>query len=296
MNLGLIINPTAGGGSALAAGEQAQKVFEQAGLEVLDLSGSSLIEAKANAQAAILKNQIDCLVVVGGDGIMHLGVNLCAGTNLPLGLIASGTGNDAARTLGLPVGDAVAAANLIVAKLANPRNIDVVKAHTTAGSFWFIGSISAGFDALVARRANRMKWPKGPAKYTIAMLLELASFKSIHFDAVIDGHPRSFDAMLCAACNTKGFGGGLLVAPDAQVDDSLIDLFIVHKISRLELIKVYPKAYTGAHIGHPAVEIVRASKVKLSSGDMPAFADGEAVGNSPIEAEVVPGALRMFCN
>ena len=123
MNLGLIINPTAGGGSALAAGEQAQKVFEQAGLEVLDLSGSSLIEAKANAQAAILKNQIDCLVVVGGDGIMHLGVNLCAGTNLPLGLIASGTGNDAARTLGLPVGDAVAAANLIVAKLANPRNI-----------------------------------------------------------------------------------------------------------------------------------------------------------------------------
>ena len=98
MNLGLIINPTAGGGSALAAGEQAQKVFEQAGFGVLDLSGSSLIEAKANARAAILKNQIDCLVVVGGDGIMHLGVNLCAGTNLPLGLIASGTGNDAART------------------------------------------------------------------------------------------------------------------------------------------------------------------------------------------------------
>lgn len=296
MNLGLIINPAAGGGSALTAGGQARQVFEQAGISVLDLSADSAVEAKAKAQDAILKNQIDCLVVVGGDGILHLGVNLCAGTNLPLGLIASGTGNDAARTLGLPVGDAISAANLIVSRLASPKNIDVVKAQTTVGSFWFIGSISAGFDALVARRANRIKWPKGPAKYTIAMLLELASFRAIHFDAEIDGQARSFDAMLCAACNTKGFGGGLLVAPEARVDDGLLDLFIVHKISRLELIKVYPKAYTGAHIGHPAVEIVRASKVKLSSGAMPAFADGESVGSSPIEAEVVPGALRMFCN
>ncbi len=295
MRLGIIVNPTAGGGAAKEAGRQAIEVFESADLTPIDLSGNSLAAARLNAEVAISANQIDGLVVVGGDGIMHLGVNLCAGTDLPLGLIAAGTGNDAARTLEMPVGDAVAAANLIVSTLASPRRVDAVKARTTAGSFWFIGSISAGFDALVARRAYRMKWPKGPAKYTIAMLLELASFKSIHFDAVIDGTLRSFDAMLCAACNTKGFGGGLLVAPDAQVDDGLLDLFIVHKISRLELIKVYPKAYTGAHIGHPAVEIVRASKVQLTSGAMPAFADGESVGSSPIEAEVVAGALRMFC-
>jgi len=296
MRIGLLINPTAGGGAGADAGAASRQVFETAGFKVVDLSGDTLVAAKLKAQESIAGNQIDALVVVGGDGILHLGVNLCAGTALPLGLIASGTGNDAARTLDLPVGDPVASANLIVEKITSPRAIDAVRATTTEGTFWFMGSISAGFDALVARRANRMKWPKGPAKYTIAMLLELASFKSIHFDAVIDGKPRSFDAMLCAACNTKGFGGGLLVAPDAQVDDGLIDLFIVHKISRLELIKVYPKAYTGAHIGHPAVEIVRASKVTLSSGDMPAFADGESVGSSPIEAEVVPGALRMFCN
>lgn len=296
MNLGLIINPTAGGGSAAVAGQQAQAVFAAAGIAVVDLSGATVEAARQNALAAISARKIDGLVVVGGDGVMHLGVNLCAGTDLPLGLIAAGTGNDAARTLGLPVGNAVAAAELIVSRISSPRSIDAVRATSTAGQFWFIGSVSAGFDALVARRANRMRWPKGPAKYTIAMLLELASFKSIHFDAIIDGKPRSFDAMLCAACNTKGFGGGLLVAPDAQIDDGLLDLFIVHKISRRELIKVYPKAYTGEHIGHPAVEIVRASKVALNSGSMPAFADGEAVGNSPLEAQVVAGALKIFCD
>jgi diacylglycerol kinase (ATP) len=169
-----------------------------------------------------------------------------------------------------------------------------VKANTSTGEFWFFGTISAGFDALVNQRANRWRWPKGPSRYTLAMVAELASFKPIHYEATIDGEHRSFQAMLCAVANSESFGGGMRVAPNAIIDDGLLELFIVHSISRPEFIKVFPKVFTGEHIHHPAVEIIQAKHVKISSGNMPAYSDGEAVGSSPVSAQIMPGSLRVF--
>jgi diacylglycerol kinase (ATP) len=294
MRIGLIINPAANAGRGAKAGLQVQELLLDAGLAVLNLSANTLEQARENGHRAIASKLIDGLIVVGGDGMVHLATNLCAQTEVPFGLVAAGTGNDAARTLGLPVANVPAAVRAILDNLEKPRAIDAVRATSTAGEFWFLGSISAGFDALVASRANKMRWPKGPARYTVAMLLELAKFKPIKFDAVIDGKSRKFEAMLCAVCNTKGFGGGLLAVPDASIDDGQFDLFIVHGISRLELIRMYPKAFKGLHVGHPAVEILRAKDVSLASGDMPAYADGESVGRAPITAKIVPGALRVF--
>ena len=294
MRLGVIVNPTAGRGVGKVEGAKAIELFKAAGISVVDLTGADMNEANANARHAINDSQVDGIVVVGGDGIAHLGVNLCAGTDLPLGMIGAGTGNDLARSIGMPLNDTAGSVDIILAHLNDPRTVDAVKAQTSTGEFWFFGTISAGFDALVNQRANRWRWPKGPSRYTLAMLAELASFKPIHYEATIDGEHRSFQAMLCAVANSESFGGGMRVAPNAIIDDGLLELFIVHSISRPEFIKVFPKVFTGKHISHPAVEIIQAKLVKLSSGNMPAYSDGEAVGHSPVSAQIMPGSLRVF--
>jgi diacylglycerol kinase (ATP) len=292
--LGIIINPSAGRGKGDARGRLVLDTLAKRGQGFIDLSGNNIEAANANARHAINDGLIDALVVVGGDGIAHLGVNIACDTGISLGIVAAGTGNDLARSLGLPEDDVMAGTDAILARLAMPRKVDAIKAHTSTGAFWFFGTASAGFDALCNQRANQMSWPKGQRRYDIAMVLELAKFKPIHYEATIDGEHRSFSAMLCAVANGPAFGGGMLIAPTAKVDDGFLDLFIVHAMSRLELLKVFPKVYTGGHVTHPAVEFVRAKSVKLSSGNMPVYSDGEARGHSPLTATVVPGALSVF--
>jgi diacylglycerol kinase (ATP) len=294
VRLGVIINPSSGRGKGAGRGELVLTTMAERGQEFLNLSGNTIEEANANARHAINDGLIDGLVVVGGDGIAHLGVNIACDTGMSLGIIAAGTGNDLARSIGMPEGDVVAGTHAVLDKLGTPRKVDAIKAHSSTGQFWFFGTASAGFDALCNQRANEMTWPKGPRRYDIAMVLELAKFKPIHYEATIDGEHRSFDAMLCAVANGPAFGGGMLIAPDAKVDDGYLDLFIVHAMSRLELLKVFPKVYTGGHVTHPAVEFVRAKNVKLSSGNMPVYSDGEARGHSPLTSTVVEGALSVF--
>lgn len=292
--LGVIINPAAGNGAGRIEGEQAITELQRES-EVLNLTGDSMAGSEAIARQAITDQLLDGLIVVGGDGMTHLGVNLCAESGIPLGIIAAGTGNDAARALGLPIGDAVAGARVVLNNLRQPRLVDLVKAKTTIGDFYYFGSLSVDFVALVNQRANSWKWPKGPNRYKLAMIAELASFKPISYKAQIDGEEKTFEAMLCSVANSPFFGGGMKVAPGAKIDDGFLDVFIVNKISRLELLKVFPKVYSGDHITHPAVEFIRAKKITLTPAvPMPAYSDGEPVGHAPVTAEIAPGLLKVY--
>lgn len=292
--LGVIINPAAGNGAGRIEGEQAITELQRES-EVLNLTGTSMADSERIARQAIADQLLDGLVVVGGDGMAHLGVNLCAETGIPLGIIAAGTGNDAARALGLPIGDAIAGARVVLNNLRQPREVDIVRAQSSIGKFYYFGSLSVDFVSLVNHRANSWKWPKGPNRYKLAMVAELASFKPIKYTAQIDGVEKTFEAMLCSVANSPFFGGGMKVAPAAKIDDGALDIFIVNKISRLELLKVFPRVYTGDHITHPAVEFIKAKKISLTPAvPMPAYSDGEPVGQAPISAEVVPGALRVY--
>ncbi|AOY56329.1 hypothetical protein A4Z71_05065 [Candidatus Rhodoluna planktonica] len=292
MRFGLVVNPTAGSGHGRLVADQVLPILARAG-ELVDLSAENYQSAAVKVRQAIDDGAVDSIVVVGGDGMAHLGANLCADKPVHLGIIPAGTGNDSAETLGIPK-DPVAAAEYLISRLSSPRRVDTGYASTSSQSFNFLGTVSAGFDALVNRRANQMRWPKGPSRYQLAMLAELASFKPIRYHAVIDGQEREFDAMLCAVANSGQFGGGMKIAPQASIDDGYLDLFIVHSISRPELIKVFPKVYSGAHVSHPAVEFVRARHIQLQSGDMPAYSDGEYVGNSPITATIRPASLSVL--
>ena len=294
LRLGIIINPSSGNGAGKVEGEKVITELQRES-EVLNLTGESLQESGAIARRAIKDQLIDGLVVVGGDGMAHLGVNLCAEGDIPLGIVAAGTGNDAARALGLPIGDSIAGARVIINNLRQPRSVDIVRANSSAGDFWYFGSMSIDFASLVNQRANTWKWPKGPSRYKFAMFAELASFKPVKYSATIDGVEKEFEAMLCSVGNSPYFGGGMLVAPHAKIDDGKLELFIVHKISRFELLKVFPKVYTGDHVTHPAVEFISAKKISLNSKtQMPAFSDGEPVGFAPITAEISPAALKVY--
>jgi diacylglycerol kinase (ATP) len=293
-SLGIVINPTSGRGKGKVLGEKAKLEFAKYNIELIDLSADTFVQAMENAKAALSRKEISGLVVVGGDGMFHLAVNAVAEFGIPVGLVAAGTGNDSARALGLPIHDVPMGVKKIVDSISKPRVVDVISTDSKGKTFYSFGAVSAGFDALVNKRANMWNWIKGPVKYRIAMYRELMAFKPIPYRLVIDGVERVLEANLCTVANAPSYGGGLLITPEAQVNDGKIDLFILNSISRMELIKIFPTVYEGKHVTHPAVEIIRAKHVEIHSEGMPAYSDGEHVGESPVICKVLPGALKVF--
>jgi len=292
--LGLIVNPTSGAGRGKALGAQFAAGLTELGIAYLDLSAPSAAEALAKGRAAITDGLIDGLVVLGGDGMVHLGVNLVAETELPLMVVGAGTGNDSARLFGMPIHDIPASLKYLAENLNSQRKVDAARVQNAAGVRTIFGSVSAGFDAIVNARANAMKFPKGKSKYSVGLFLELPKFQPIKYRIVLDGVERHLEAMLIAVANAPAYGGGMLISPSSSVTDGMLDLFIVHKISRFELVRLFPKVFSGGHITHPAVEFVAAKRVELYADDIPAVADGESVGRTPLTVEILPSALRLF--
>jgi len=290
--VGLIVNPTADKGRGAALGREVALRLRAGGHEVIDLSDKTAQGARERAVAGIAAG-LDVLAVTGGDGTVNLGVNLCAGTETVLAIVAAGTGNDIARALQLPLHDAQAAAEVISS--GSVRTIDAGR-HTDADgvAHWFAGVLGAGFDSVVNERANMWGWPKGRMRYNLAIARELPIFKPIPYVIEVDGVRHSTQAMLVAVGNGPSYGGGMQVCPDACFDDGLFDILIVHQISTLEFLKVFPKVFSGRHIGHPAVEILRGREVRLEASAIVSYADGERFAHLPMSCQNVPAALNVL--
>ncbi len=299
MKIALAVNPRASFGRGQQAGAEAADCFRTAGADVRLLCEDSY-DALAVAVDKALADGVDALVVVGGDGMVHLGVNALAGSGAafgqtPLGIIPSGTGNDLARALGLPRHDIPAAAARVLAALASGgRLIDAGRVCSGGRTRWFAGVVSAGFDAAVNERANGWRRPRGQARYNLAMLRELATFRAIEYTVTADGERWQQGAMLISVANGQSIGGGMKVVPDAVLDDGYLDLFIVRPLSRAGFLAVFPKVFSGRHVGHRAVEIRRVRRVELEAPGVVAYADGERIGPLPLAIEVVPGAIRVL--
>ena len=289
------INPNASFGRNRDVGPRVVEAIQRAGHTVAMLREANYELLRREVEHAVTAGT-DALVVVGGDGMVSLGTNLVAGTDIPLGIVAAGTGNDMARGLGLPIGDTDAATRAVVEALTRePRVIDAARVKHGELTTWYAAVLSAGFDAAVNERANLMTRPRGASRYIIALLRELVTLSAVQYRMVIDGVPREVEGMLVSVANNTSLGGGMTVAPGALLDDGLLDVFIVHRISRIEFLRVFPRVFRGTHTTHPAVEFVRARSVEIDADDsIVAYADGERVGPLPIRVDVVPGALKVL--
>lgn len=243
------------------------------------------------------------LVVVGGDGMVNLAANATARTGVPIGLIPTGTGNDFARTLGIPHADPDAAVDVLLGALGGePRSLDAASIASSAGERWFACSLSAGFDARVNDRANRLRWPAGPSRYVVALLAELARLRPAAYALELDGQRWEAPAVLVSLGNGVSLGGGMKVTPDAELDDGLLDVLVVAPLGRLALLRILPRVFSGTHVTDRRVTIRRAARVRIDAPatvespgqDVVAFADGERIGPLPVEVTVAPGALRVW--
>lgn len=286
MDVALLVNPTSGKGRGGALRASVEARLRDHGMSVRTVVGDDATHARDLASRAVTEG-VDAVVALGGDGMVHLALQVVAGTETPLGIVPAGTGNDLACCLGLPA-DPLAAVDVIGA--GSLRRIDAVR----VGERWFGCVLGAGFDSVVNERANTLRWPRGPARYNLAIAMELPRFRPLPFVLTLDGEEWRTDAMLVALGNAQSYGAGLRITPDARLDDGLIDVCVLAPVSKVDFIRTLPKARTGTHTGHPAVTIRRAKVVTVASPGVVAYADGERMGPLPLTCECVPGAVRVF--
>ncbi|WP_211349141.1 diacylglycerol kinase family protein [Nocardioides litoris] len=289
--IALLVNPAAGKGRAVQSVDVVRPRFAAAGLAVRSLVGADVDEAHDLARGAV-RDGVDALVVVGGDGMVNVALQAVATTATPLGLVPAGTGNDVARLLGLRRRDPLAAADRVVHALATGRRRTLDLAR--AGGRYYATVLAAGFDAVVNERANQMTWPRGQMRYNLATVRELRTFSPLSYVLDLDGREHRTDAMLVAVGNGPSFGGGLRIAEGARADDGLLDVVVIKPISKPELVRTYPRLFRGTHTTHPQFERHRVRRVTVAAAGVVGYADGERFGPLPLTVEAVPAALEVL--
>jgi len=289
----LLTNPMAGHGNAPHAAERAVARFQECGVDVTEIVGRDPTHARELVDAA-LAHGTDALVVAGGDGVISLALQSLAHSNIPLGIIPAGTGNDHAREYGIPVGDPAAAVDVIVA--GHTETIDLGHIRGADGTETWFGTIAAtGFDSLVSDRVNRMRWPHGRMRYNLAIVAELSQLHPLPFRLVLDGEREIVtDLTLAAFGNTRSYGGGMLICPGADHADGMLDITMVSSGSRLKLVRLFPTIFKGTHIELDEVTTARARTIRVECPGINAYADGEYACPLPAEISAVPGALTIL--
>ena len=289
-NVVLLANPKSGTGKAAKYLELISEELKKNHVQIVSILADSA-EATSKKLQEVLSGQVDAVMAIGGDGAVHLAIQELALSNIPLYVLPCGTGNDFARTGGPLDLDVTRAVRRMLE--TSPVEIDLGRTESEIGTRWFGQVLSTGFDSLVNERANRFSFIKGQIKYTIATLLELPLFRPYRYEMVTPDGTRKIPAMLIAVANGASYGGGMLICPSADRRDGLFEVMVLHPVSKVELLKVFPKVFKGKHVSHPAVEFIKVAKLTLESNAI-AYADGEKIGSLPINIEIVPKALRVW--
>ncbi|HUH17360.1 MAG TPA: diacylglycerol kinase family protein [Methylomirabilota bacterium] len=286
----VIVNPTAGGGrpARIVGWLRNRPELRGGGLvEVTSRSGEAeSLAARAGARG------YRRVIVVGGDGTIQEVVNglLAAPAPPSLGIVPLGSGNDLARSLGLPTDTGRA---WRVAVGAAERRVDVAVASGNGGTRRFASAGGIGFDAQVAAAmAVRRGWQRGRAGYLLTTLGELRRFVNRRVRLSVDGTVITRDVLFVAIANGAYYGGGMKIAPGASLDDGMLDLCVVGDVSRLTALRQIPGLYRGTHVRHPAVEMLSGRQIEVEGDEETRIhLDGEPWGGLPMRIRVEPSAL-----
>ena len=281
----VVINPVSGSGKGAILGTEAAGFFSERRLSYQIITATSADKLRSNLAEFLDSNVglIEGVVAVGGDGLVHLVLQMVVPRRIPFSAIPAGTGNDFVRALGWGLDEIKIQLNTVVS--TPPAAIDL----GLVDSEWFGAVLSTGFDSVVNEKANKMNWPKGPMKYNLAIALELPRFKPLKYTIELDNQVIETEAMLIAVGNGGSYGGGMKVCPDAVMSDGLFDVMVLRPVSKVEFVRVFPTVFSGKHINHKQVDIYRTKRVSLHAPAV-AYADGERIGGLPVRAECIAGA------
>jgi diacylglycerol kinase (ATP) len=291
----LIANPVAGGGRGARHASAAALALRGAGVACRLVQPTSAGDSTTAARDAVAAGA-RAVVACGGDGTVHAVLQALVGGPVPLGIVAGGSGDDIAAGLGFTTDGADQIARGLVAAVTGDRSrvLDVGAARTADGvERYFLGVLSTGFDSSVNERANAMRRLAGH-RYNVAIARELASFRALDYDVVIDGVREQRPGMLVSVGNGSRYGGGMRVCPAALPDDGLLDVTWLGAVSKATFLRVFPSVFRGTHVEHPAVRTYRGTSLRIAADGQVAYADGERIGPLPVEIEVRPAALRVL--
>ncbi|MGI9606547.1 MAG: diacylglycerol/lipid kinase family protein [Acidimicrobiales bacterium] len=288
--LHLVRSPTGGSPRSRRRIEHLLQHYRSVGIEPVDLTGDGPDESRRAIRDAREDGLLERLVVVGGDGLVNLVVQELAMTEIPVGIVPTGTGNDFAAALGVEgtgregtVGP-TSAVDLV---RVTPSGVASQSAAT-----WVASIAILGFPAAINARANRMRLRLGPAIYAVSAALELPTFRRNHVELEIDGEHIRTDTAMLAIGNTRFFGGGMLPLPDARHDDGLLHLTSIEGVGRLGMLP-HLLGRKGGTADRPEVLRRHGTRVSIESGDLDVWGDGEQLGTTPATIDIVPGALHV---
>ncbi len=282
----LLVNPSAGGGRARERLPQITAAMHAAGLEYRSVLTTGIEHGCEEAATAARAGEIT--VVISGDGLIGQVGGVLASTGATMGVIPGGRGNDFARVIGIP--DDVDEAVSILAAGAT-REIDVGEVNDSR----FLCIASCGFDSDANRIANEARLIKGNLVYAYAALRALIAWKPATFTITLDGERHELTGYSVAVANSKAYGGGMFIAPDAELDDGLLDVVTTGMAGKLHFLTNLPKVFDGKHVDNPEVSVSRAAEVVIEA-DRPfaVYADGDHVADLPATVRVLGRALRVI--
>ncbi|HEX6472916.1 MAG TPA: YegS/Rv2252/BmrU family lipid kinase [Streptosporangiaceae bacterium] len=287
-----IVNPTAGAarGSGQAALQAVTGPLRAAGARVTVEYSRGLEHAAALARDAVGRG--DVVLGVGGDGMAGCVGGAVAGTDGVVGIVPAGRGNDFARQLG--VGDASELAGLMLD--GEPRAVDVIEVTGADGPPKIVlGSVYAGVDAVANRNANSSRLLRGSAAYYVGALRAVVTWRPAVYRVTVDGRRHDRRGYTVVAANSGFYGFGRHVAPDARVDDGLLDIVIIRHAPKPTFFAVMKELEHGTHVRRANVEVLRGREVRIEADRaLPYGADGELIGTLPVIVRVLPGALRVL--
>ena len=289
MSLLFIVNEHAGKGKTKRRWSRIQRHLQNAGIEHKACFTSRPKEATEIAKQSAAN--YSHVIAVGGDGTIHEVVNGLAGQQTVFGMIPTGTGNDLARMFDLPK-DPVQAVDRVLH--GRQRTIDLLDLNGTYVS----NIVGLGLDAAVAKDTNNANWKKraGSLGYVISLVKMMFAFRPFTLQLELDDQTMVFEGCwLVAIGNTKYYGGGMQICPDAKIDDGLLDVCVVNNLTRLQLLRLFPTVFSGKHILLPQVTYMRGKSVRVKTDTpVPMHGDGEILGTTPGEINIRPAALRVI--
>jgi YegS/Rv2252/BmrU family lipid kinase len=285
--LSLIVNPSAGGGRAGRALPDVLAELTRLGLEHRVHTTRSLDHGRELCEAAIGAGET--AVAFGGDGLVGAVADALKHSEGVLGVLPGGRGNDFARVLGIPL-EPVAACGVLASGLVRSLDLGAVGDRT------YIGIASCGFDSDANRIANETRLVRGDLVYVYGAFRAMLSWRPATFEIRLDGgEPQRFTGYSVAAANSKAYGGGMYLAPNASLDDGLLDVVIVSDVPKLRYLRLLPTAFKGEHIHQPNVHVMRGAELEISADRrFTVYADGDPIGELPLTLRAMPRAVRVI--